>query len=66
MPVAIGWYFVLPGDVLGCVGDVWGVSGGICVVFMETGSAQMCLGVIRFSFLTVCSCNIILAQPRKA
>ena len=29
MPVAIGWYFVLPGDVLGCMGDVWGVYGGI-------------------------------------
>ena len=27
----------------GCLGDVWGVSGGIWVVFMETGGAQMCL-----------------------
>ena len=30
----------------GCLGDVWWVSGGIWVVFMEIGGAWMCLGGI--------------------
>ena len=29
----------------GCLGGVWGVSGGIWVVFMNTKGAQMCFGV---------------------
>ena len=28
----------------GCLGDVWWVSGGIRVVFMEIGGTRMCLG----------------------
>ena len=27
----------------GCLGDVWGVSGGIRMVFMDIGGAWMCL-----------------------
>ena len=27
----------------GCVGDVWGVSGGIRMVFMDIGGDWMCL-----------------------
>ena len=31
----------------GCLGGVWGVSGGIWVVFVEIGGAWICLGGIR-------------------
>ena len=46
--VRVCWQFVLPGDVWGvfgvCLWGVWGVSGGIWVVFMEIIGAWMCLG----------------------
>ena len=35
---------MFPGYVWGCLGDVWCISQGIWVVFMEARGAEMCLG----------------------
>ena len=51
------------GGCLGCESDVWEVSEGIWVVFMEIGCARMCFG---FSPFAVWSHNTILAQTWKA
>ena len=38
--VVVCWYLEFPGDVWG---GIWGLSGGIWGVFMETGGTQTCL-----------------------
>ena len=47
----------------GCLGDVWWVSRGVWVIFMEIGATWMCLGVSGFSVPAVGSRNTILSQP---
>ena len=47
----------------GCLGDVWWVSGGIWMIFMEIEGARICLGVSGFSVSAVWSRNTILSQP---
>ena len=47
----------------GCLGDVWWVSRGVWVIFVEIGGTRMCLGVSGFSVPAVWSRNTILSQP---
>ena len=46
-----------------CLGDVWWVSRGVWVIFMEMGGTRMCLGVSGFSVPAVGSRNTILSKP---
>ena len=68
--VVVCWHLDFPGDVLRCLGDVWGISGGCMWVFQwYSWKSEMfgCdFGVSGFSILAVWSCNATLAQPWKA
>ena len=53
--VVVWWHLGFPGDVLGCLEDVWRMSGGIWVDIMEIWGARICRSIIGFPVLAVWS-----------
>ena len=44
--VVVCWHLDFPGDVLRCLGDVWGISGGVCGYFSGIHGHLRCSDVI--------------------